>query len=248
MTWAKLDDSFPEHPKVIGLSDRAFRVHVTAICFAAKNETDGEIPRAALARLAGTGKAAAELVAAGLWDTTSRGGWAIHDYLKYNPSKLLLDEKRQQTAERVERWRNDRRNAGGNAVTNGVSNAGGNAAPDPSRPVPSAKAEEEAKASLPEKPPKRITDDFRESMRREFPDLDEHSEHEKATNHVAYRKAIDKRLYYRNWLRKAREFNAERGNTNGQSGYGPRTNRQPNVTVAQPAKGPGRVPDLVVDD
>lgn len=65
-------------------------------------------------------------------------------------------------------------------------------------------------------PAKRITDDFREEMAIEFPDLDEGTEFERATNHIAYRKAIDKRLYYRNWLKNARKFAAER-NGNGRA-------------------------------
>ena len=91
MTWVKMDDRLPEHPKVIGLSDKAFRLYVTSICFSSANTTDGEIPRAALARLAGTPKLAGELVAGGLWDTTSRDGWAVHDYLAYNRSKVTIE-------------------------------------------------------------------------------------------------------------------------------------------------------------
>jgi hypothetical protein len=62
-----------------------------------------------------------------------------------------------------------------------------------------------------------ITEAFRAEMREAFPEIDEAAEFDKATNHIAYRKAIDKRRYYRNWLTRAREFAAERSNVNGRS-------------------------------
>lgn len=90
MTWVKIDDHLPTHPKVIGLSDKGFRLYVASICFSSANLTDGEIPLAALTSLGGTAKLATELVDAGLWDTTSRKGWCVHDYLHYNRSKLKV--------------------------------------------------------------------------------------------------------------------------------------------------------------
>lgn len=88
MTWVKIDDRLPTHPKVIGLTDKAFRLYVASICYSSANLSDGEVPHAALSLLGGNPKLAAELVQAGLWDTTSRKGWAVHDYLVYNRSKL----------------------------------------------------------------------------------------------------------------------------------------------------------------
>lgn len=139
MTWVKLDDTFPEHSKVISLSDKAFRLHVTAICFAAKNETDGEIPRAALARLGGSPKIAHELHEVGLWETTSRGGWVVHDYLEYNRSRAELEAERQRKAEAgakgaANRWAKAKPIAP--AIAPATDVAIGNSMP-PSRPVPS---------------------------------------------------------------------------------------------------------------
>ena len=48
MSWTKLDDLFPGHPKVITLSDSAFRLHVTALCYCASQLTDGFIPSPAI--------------------------------------------------------------------------------------------------------------------------------------------------------------------------------------------------------
>lgn len=93
MTWAKFDDRFWCHPKVVALSDRAFRLYVTSVCWAASQETDGEVPRAMLPVFRGTPAAAAELVRAGLWEA-AEGGWRIHDFLDYHPSRAELDAER----------------------------------------------------------------------------------------------------------------------------------------------------------
>lgn len=86
MTWARLDDSFPEHPKVIGLSDAAFRLHVVALCYCARNMTDGAISSAAGRFMGAKAKIVRELVDGRLWDV-AEDGWIIHDYLAYNPSR-----------------------------------------------------------------------------------------------------------------------------------------------------------------
>lgn len=89
MAWVRLDDRFPEHPKVTRLSDAAFRLHVSAICYSNRQETDGVIPEAQAALLVRTRKLRAlinELVASGLWEVDHLG-WRIHDYLEYQPSR-----------------------------------------------------------------------------------------------------------------------------------------------------------------
>lgn len=153
MTWARLDDSFPEHPKVAAISDKAFRLHVTGICYAARNLTDGQILKAVLPMLAGTRKLATELTEAGLWESTP-AGWTIHDYLDYNPSRADLEERRgkRQAAGREGGKASGQARGQALASHNGRSKPEANAlalastrdeaptrarAPDPSRPVPS---------------------------------------------------------------------------------------------------------------
>ena len=82
MTWVRLDDRFPEHPKIVGLSDRAFRAHVTGLAYCARFLTDGYVPRGALP----PPRVLAELADAGLW-TAQGHGCSIHDYLDWNLSK-----------------------------------------------------------------------------------------------------------------------------------------------------------------
>jgi hypothetical protein len=92
MTWVRLDDAFPDHPKVIGLTDAAFRTHVAGLCYAGRYLTDGHIPTSALRQI-GTRKAAQELETAALWDRTDHG-WVIRDFLDYNPSKADVESER----------------------------------------------------------------------------------------------------------------------------------------------------------
>lgn len=114
MTWAKFDDRYPWHRKVRGLSDAAFRMDVSAVCWCAENLTDGVIEAEFLALVSdvrNARKAAAELVRAGRWHDADHeceacppitpGAHVIHDYLDYNP-----------TREKVERDRESRRKAG----------------------------------------------------------------------------------------------------------------------------------------
>lgn len=83
MTWIRLDDDMPAHPKIILLSDAAWRLHVTGICHAGHYLTDGRVN--AMQALPGVRpRAAEELVKAGLWIPDPDGGWMIHDYLDYN--------------------------------------------------------------------------------------------------------------------------------------------------------------------
>ncbi len=97
MPYAQLDDLFPDHPKVVGLSDAAFRVHLSGIIHCARIMTDGFV----LKRLpAGWHKkakqAVAELEAAGLWEPVAEG-WQIHDYLDWNRSRAEILTHREQT-------------------------------------------------------------------------------------------------------------------------------------------------------
>ena len=85
MTWVKLDDNFTDHPKIVGLSDRAFRVHVRALCYCGRFSPGvGSIPNNALKSLSATAGIITELVAAKLWDESGEGFY-VHDFAMYHP-------------------------------------------------------------------------------------------------------------------------------------------------------------------
>lgn len=101
MPWIRFEDNFPEHPKVLGISDGAFRLHVRAIAYCSRHLTDGVVSPAAVRSLSG-GRAArltSELVSARMWTVTDHG-WLIHDYLEYQPSRAETEERRKADRDR----------------------------------------------------------------------------------------------------------------------------------------------------
>jgi hypothetical protein len=151
MAWIKLDDGFPNHPKVVRAGEDAAWLFVSGLCYCGAQLTDGFIPAGMVQRL--TAKKAPErlasrLVEVGLW-TAVADGFQVHDYLDWNPPGEEVKEKREATRERVKNWRTKRRC---NSVTPPFGNAdvtiserGGNADVTP-LPYPSPS---EVKSSLP---------------------------------------------------------------------------------------------------
>ena len=106
MSWAKFTDNMPEDPDIARLTDGAFRLFVSATCWAAQHQTDGEIPNDMLRRIMPRFKAsyASELVTAGVW-TEDPHGYTIRSFLKYNPSREAVRARRTAAANRIQRWR-----------------------------------------------------------------------------------------------------------------------------------------------
>lgn len=107
MPWARFDDRYPSNRKVRPLSDAAFRLDVSAVCWCNENLTDGHIRLDELTLTADIKKhaqAAEELVLRGRWDKVE-GGWQIHDFLVYNPSRDQVLADRAKAAERQRRAR-----------------------------------------------------------------------------------------------------------------------------------------------
>ena len=90
MSWAKLDDQFFTHPKVIDLPKDAKLLFLAALTYCAGQLTDGTVTPGALRVIAATVDVSREeagtLVAAGLWEK-SEAGWQVHDYLEYQPTR-----------------------------------------------------------------------------------------------------------------------------------------------------------------
>ncbi len=148
VTWLKTDDRFPEHRKIRRLTDAAYRLHHTAMCACAKDETDGLVTEADLADMEHgqrLRKHIDALVSAGLWEPV-KDGWLIHDFLDYNPSHASLVTKRAADRERQERYRKGRPQQAVTEVSRRdirVSHAfvtppvtAPRPVPDPTRPVP----------------------------------------------------------------------------------------------------------------
>ena len=111
MTWVKIDDSFPNHPKIVGLTDKAFRIHISGLCYCGTYLTDGFVPMTIAARFANEDmQYIVELTQAGLWrEAPQDNGFHIHDYLAHQTSKTQVEEKRQTVRERQKRYRDKHR-------------------------------------------------------------------------------------------------------------------------------------------
>jgi hypothetical protein len=119
MPWVRIDEEFPHHPKVVKAGPLGMAMQVAALCYCNRYLTDGFVPRSVAAtlldftglgmrmwmgELTGGGEDATwqlvvqDLEDAGLWERVE-GGWRIHDYHDYQPSRdhiLRLRETRKE--------------------------------------------------------------------------------------------------------------------------------------------------------
>ena len=148
MTWVKIEDRFPWHRKVRGLTDAAFRLHLSAMCWCTEHLTDGAISASELhlvSDVRAPGKAAEQLVAVGLWDVTA-DGWEIHDYLEFNYSKEIVLARRQADADRKKRGRSNR-SPGGHLPDVQADSTMDSARTDPTRPDPTQESPSDSPAA-----------------------------------------------------------------------------------------------------
>jgi hypothetical protein len=153
MMWAKFDDQFWSHPKILAAGNAAAGAFVRLVCYSSAHLSDGVIPADAV-RMIATDDEVETLVRAGLVtrdvtrDVTKRSVTVtIHDYLSYQPARSkTLDERaagaerqRQSRARRAGQDGNRPPNGGGSrhTVTNGVTDASPPPSVTPTRPVPS---------------------------------------------------------------------------------------------------------------
>ena len=83
MPWVRLDEHMPDHPKLINLSDRAFRVYITSLCYAAECKSPGTLLKVIARRLNASHATLRQLIDAGLW---SDGGdhYVLEDYGRHH--------------------------------------------------------------------------------------------------------------------------------------------------------------------
>ena len=109
----KLHNGFPEHPKAMELSDKAFRQLIETWCYCSRNLNDGQLTKAQFFKLF-SAKSRKEVVTVGFVKESSFG-YEMHDYLLH-----------QQSAEQVESRRITRKLAGskgGKARASNLANA-----------------------------------------------------------------------------------------------------------------------------
>ena len=104
MPWVKLSDDYTDSLELAAvdpvLRACAVELSIAALCYCGRLLTDGHVPRSQIGRLVDFSPngidahaVAAELVRVGLWEETP-GGYAIHDYLKDQPSRAKVESDR----------------------------------------------------------------------------------------------------------------------------------------------------------
>jgi len=165
MAWAAIDDAILDNGKIGRAGALGLLLHTAAISWCARNLTDGRLPKAKVALLlnlsgvtvapgndAGVARRrgavspevvqpdaeaiADHLAAIGLWHDRGET-WEIHDYLKYNPSRADVLERRAATRARMQKHR---RLAGCDAVSDAVTNDASPSPVEEKDPDPDARA------------------------------------------------------------------------------------------------------------
>jgi hypothetical protein len=114
VSWAKLDDHFYCHRKVLAAGLAATGLFSRSLSYAAAHETNGQIAREVADLLSyGDAELCTRLVDVGLWEAAG-DGYLVHDYLRFNPSARQLEKQRRETAARVRKYR--QRNESGRAA------------------------------------------------------------------------------------------------------------------------------------
>lgn len=106
MTWIKLQDNCPRHPKVEALSDRAFRVWIGSLCYASEFLTNGVLPEVFWKKIPKSIRA--ELSSCGLWDW-SEPNFLIHDYLHHQTRKEDVEHEKARNRAKAAAYRGRKR-------------------------------------------------------------------------------------------------------------------------------------------
>jgi hypothetical protein len=85
----KLHNGFPEHPKTLSLSDKAFRHLIELWCYCHRARTDGFVHSAQFRRTT-TLKTRTELVEIGFVILDTDGAW-MRDYLEHQESRSDIE-------------------------------------------------------------------------------------------------------------------------------------------------------------
>lgn len=94
-----LTNEYPRHRKIRGLSDAAFRLHVTLMTMANEDRTDGVVLPVDLESRGA--KVKKELIDADLVHDLGKDGFVLHDYLKHQNSSDEIEEYKQEKLKRA---------------------------------------------------------------------------------------------------------------------------------------------------
>lgn len=144
MGWAKFDDRYSEHPKIVAAGPLAELLDRRAIEYCARQETDGFVPEQQARRLcsdlvmdlgADWIELVKTLVGVGRWSETA-GGYTVHDFTDYHPTRAQKNEERAAARERMAKNRQNKGKRSGDVQTNTAQNNGANNGRGSHYPVP----------------------------------------------------------------------------------------------------------------
>lgn len=138
MPWFKVDDSFPQHKKVLAIPRRdrtaAIGLWTLAGGWCASQLTDGHLGAHLISEFASSKKYAEILCEVGLWERTD-SGYVFHNWSRWQPTREQVEADRAAARERMKKARS-RRSSPEQPPNNGVSSPA--VAVTPSRPDPTS--------------------------------------------------------------------------------------------------------------
>jgi hypothetical protein len=101
--WARLDDGWYDHPKIVASGPYGMALHAWCISYCARHLTDGYLRKNVIPAWAKP-QGVKALLEVGLMEEVP-GGYAVHDFLDWNPSRQQVLEERAQAKIRMARFR-----------------------------------------------------------------------------------------------------------------------------------------------
>src|ERR1035437_9764866 len=151
MTWVRIDDGFPEHPKIARVGAFGAWLQLQALAYCNRNLTDGFVPSNEIRKFSVSGTEIVEddgrvltmnftcemqgleiaemrwterMISAGLWEPAP-GGIRVHDFTCYQPTRAAVEAERAANRERSRRHlkKANKNNPNHNAPAHAVTNA-----------------------------------------------------------------------------------------------------------------------------
>jgi hypothetical protein len=114
MAWVRIHDGAMGNLKIMRLSATAFRLWIRGLCYCQQHLTDGLIPREAL-KFQDAKRADVDMLCeptvdgkAALWERIEGFGFKVHDYLDWNDSREVIEDKRSRARSRAHESRTSR--------------------------------------------------------------------------------------------------------------------------------------------
>lgn len=107
-TWVRVSDTLTWHRKTLIAGNEAMGLWVRALSYCGQQMNNGRVPREIVPAMGASFELADKLVEAGFWTVTD-AGWAFDGWDEWQSTREEIDVKRQANAERVARYRANKR-------------------------------------------------------------------------------------------------------------------------------------------